>query len=164
LVAALLAAGLAAVYLDPPAGWFSISLLSLAMGVMNTTITHVGGQSVSLGFVTGDLNNLGRHLALAARRVPFSDPQGSGDTHWRRAALLAGVWAAFLKGALLAGAAMALFGEWILLPPILVLLVLALSDRSPRGPTGLVDISSHAHSPSIPHTEPVPLRSGAPSR
>jgi uncharacterized membrane protein YoaK (UPF0700 family) len=101
LVAVLLSASLAAVYLDPRTGWFSIILLSLAMGVMNTTITHVGRQSVSLGFVTGDLNNLGRHLALGARRVPVSDSQGSWDTHGLRAAILAGVWSAFLVSALL---------------------------------------------------------------
>src|SRR5262249_23268715 len=50
LVAALLAAGLAAASLDPLPGWVGILLLSLAMGIMNTTITHVGGQPVSLGF------------------------------------------------------------------------------------------------------------------
>jgi uncharacterized membrane protein YoaK (UPF0700 family) len=124
MVAVLLAAGLVTAYLAPLPGWFGIILLSLAMGVMNPTITHVGGQSVSLGYVTGDLNNLGRHLALAARGMPVSDPQGSWDTHWRRAFLLAGVWTFFLMGALLGGAAVALFGDWILLLPILILLVL----------------------------------------
>ena len=72
LVAALPAASLARVYLSLLPGWFIIILLSLSMGLINTTITHVGHQPVSLGFVTGDLNNLGRHVALAARRVPAS--------------------------------------------------------------------------------------------
>ncbi|HTU16923.1 MAG TPA: YoaK family protein [Gemmataceae bacterium] len=141
LVATLLAASLAAVYLDPPAGWFNIILLSLAMGVMNTIITRVGGQSVSLGFVTGDLNNLGRHLALAAKRVPVSDSQGPGDTHCRRAALLAGVWTSFLIGALLAVAAMALFGEWTLLLPIPILLVLAVFDRDTSAAERIADVA-----------------------
>ena len=147
LVAALLSASLAAAYLDPLPGWFIIILLSLAMGVMNSTITHVGGQSVSLGFVTGDLNNLSRHLALAARRMPVSDAQGSWDTHGWRAVVLGCVWASFLMGALLAGAAMAFFGHSILLPPTLILLVLALCDRETRRPTGLVDNSSRLVTP-----------------
>jgi uncharacterized membrane protein YoaK (UPF0700 family) len=128
LVAALLAASLAALYLDPPAEWVSIILLSLAMGVMNTVITHVGGQSVSIGFVTGDLNNLSRHLALAARRMPLSDPQGAWDTHGWRAAVLGVVWAFFLLGALLAGAATALLGRCILLPPTVILAIFAVCD------------------------------------
>ena len=107
----------------------TISLLSLAMGVMNTTVTHVGGQAVSLGFVTGDLNNLGRHLALAAKRAPVTDARGPRETHGRRAALLAGIWSAFLVGALLTGAAMTLVDNWTLLPPLLVLLALAVCDR-----------------------------------
>ena len=65
LVAALLAASLAAACLVPQAGWLSIVVLSFAMGIMNNTITRVGGQSVSLGYVTGDLNNLGQHLVLS---------------------------------------------------------------------------------------------------
>jgi uncharacterized membrane protein YoaK (UPF0700 family) len=129
LVAALLAAGFAAALIDPSPGWVSISLLSVAMGVVNTTVTHVGDQAVSLGFVTGDLNNLGRHLALAAKGMPVADARGPRDTHGRRAALLAVVWGSFLVGALLAGAAMTFIGNWTLLPPLLVLLALAVCDR-----------------------------------
>jgi uncharacterized membrane protein YoaK (UPF0700 family) len=129
LVAALLTVDLAAVYFSLMPGWFSIMILSLAMGVMNTTITRVGGQSVSLGYVTGDLNNLGQHLALAIKRVPLAHAQGPWDSHWLRAALLAGVWTAFLVGALLAGAATARFAVWTLLPPIVALLALAALDR-----------------------------------
>jgi uncharacterized membrane protein YoaK (UPF0700 family) len=124
LVALLLAAGRAAVYVELPP-WVGIILLSLAMGIMNTTITRVGGQPVSLGFITGDLNNLGRHLALAARGVPVSDAQGQWDTHRWRAAILLGIWAAFFLGAILAGALLELFGKWVLLPPIVVLAALA---------------------------------------
>jgi uncharacterized membrane protein YoaK (UPF0700 family) len=131
LVAALLAVAMAAVYPGPLPGWFGIMLLSLAMGIMNTTLTRVGEQSVSLGYVTGDLNNLGRHLALALKRVPVPDAQGSWDTHGRRAALLGGVWTGFLIGAVLAGAATPRFAAWTLLPPTLILLVLAALSRAP---------------------------------
>src|SRR2546430_9819081 len=34
------------------------------------SITHVGGQAVNLGFVTGDLNNLGPHLLMGIKRAP----------------------------------------------------------------------------------------------
>jgi hypothetical protein len=42
-------------------------ILSPARGMLNTTIARVGGQPVSLAFITGDLNNLAQHLALAVR-------------------------------------------------------------------------------------------------
>jgi uncharacterized membrane protein YoaK (UPF0700 family) len=134
LVAALLIVSLVAATRALLPDWFSIVCLSLAMGAMNTTITRVGTQAVSLGYVTGDLNHLGRHLALALRRVPVSDSQGSWDTHLRRAILLAGVWAAFLCGGVFAGAAMPRFGAAVLIPPILVLLVVAASYRDAARP------------------------------
>jgi uncharacterized membrane protein YoaK (UPF0700 family) len=130
LVAALLAVAMAAVDPGPLPGWLGIMMLSLAMGIMNTTLTRVGEQSVSLGYVTGDLNNVGRHLALALKRVPVSDAQGAWDTHGRRAALLGGVWTGFLIGAVLAGAATPRFAAGTLLPPILILLVLAALGRA----------------------------------
>ncbi len=69
LIAALLSAGLAAAYLGPPPRWFSIVLFALAMGVLNSSTPHVGGQALGVGFVTGDLNKLGGHLALAAGKI-----------------------------------------------------------------------------------------------
>jgi uncharacterized membrane protein YoaK (UPF0700 family) len=136
LVAFLLAAAMAAVQPGSLPGWFGIIVLSLAMGIMNTTVTRVGEQSVSLGFVTGDLNNLGRHLALAIKRVPVPNAQGSWDTHIYRAGLLAGVWTAFLIGAVLAAAATPQFAAWTLMPPILILLVLANPAASSKQPPG----------------------------
>jgi len=129
LVAALLAVGMAAAYLRLP-GWIDIMILSPAMGMMNTTIARVGGQPVSLAFITGDLNNLAQHLALAVRGAPVPQAQGPWDTHGRRAAILAGLWTAFLMGALVAGAATPRFGAWTLLLPALILLLLAAFDRA----------------------------------
>jgi uncharacterized membrane protein YoaK (UPF0700 family) len=125
LVAALLAIAMLAVDPGPLSGWFGIVTLSLSMGIMNTTVTRVGEQSVSLGYVTGSLNNLAQHLALALKGMPVPHGQGPWDTHGRRATLLAGIWAAFLCGALLAAAAMPRLAVWTLLPPILILLALA---------------------------------------
>ena len=103
-----------------------IATLSLAMGLMNTTLSQIGAEPVNLTFVTGTLNKIGRHLALAVRRAPLPDAQGQWDTHLRRAGLMASVWAGFLTGAMVSGAATSYFGVWVLLPPVLILLALAL--------------------------------------
>jgi uncharacterized membrane protein YoaK (UPF0700 family) len=132
LVAGLLALGMAAVAAGPLPGWFGIIVLSLAMGIMNTSVTRVGDQSVSLGYVSGTLNNLARHLALAVKGVPLTHAEGPRDTHLRRAGLLAGIWAAFVIGALLAGAATPNFAAWSLLPPMVILSILAALGRSLR--------------------------------
>jgi uncharacterized membrane protein YoaK (UPF0700 family) len=108
---------------DPKIG---IMTLSLAMGMMNNTLSRVGSEGVSITFVTGDLNRLGNHLALAVRRTPLQGAQGPWDTHLHRARLLGSVWAGFLSGAVLSGAAKPYFGVWVLLPPILIRLALAL--------------------------------------
>jgi uncharacterized membrane protein YoaK (UPF0700 family) len=128
-VATLLAVAMAAADPGVLPPWLGIILLSVAMGIMNTTISRVGEQSVSLGYVTGSLNNLAQHLALAVKRLPVPHGHGSWDTHGRRATLLARIWAAFLIGAALAGAATLRLAAWTLLPPILILLALAALRR-----------------------------------
>ncbi len=105
-----------------------IAVVSFAMGVMNMALTRVGTQKVSLTFVTGTLHTLGEHLALAVRHAPVVDSQGSWDTHGYRAGLLASIWAGFLVGALLSGAATPHFGAWTLLLPIAMLSALAVLD------------------------------------
>jgi uncharacterized membrane protein YoaK (UPF0700 family) len=113
-----------------------IPTISFAMGVMNSTLSRVGAQSVSLTFVTGTLSRVGASLALALRQVPLRDAQGPWDTHLRRAMLLARIWVGFLAGALLSGAATPRFGAWVLLAPVLILAALAAFDRSDRGAAG----------------------------
>jgi len=108
-----------------------IALACWAMGLLNTTLSRVGSIQVSVTFVTGTLSRLGMHLALAVKGAPLRDSQGSWDTHLHRARLFAGIWAAFLGGALLSGAATPRFGVWVLLVPVLILSVLAA-----RGPAG----------------------------
>jgi uncharacterized membrane protein YoaK (UPF0700 family) len=102
-----------------------IATLSLAMGLMNTLLSQIGAEAVNLTFVTGTLNKIGRHLALAVTRAPLPDAQGQWDTHLRRAGLMASVWAGFLTGAMVSGAATSYLGVWVLLPPFLILLALA---------------------------------------
>jgi uncharacterized membrane protein YoaK (UPF0700 family) len=110
--------------------WVNIAIISLAMGAMNTALSGVGAQSVSLTFVTGTLSRLGMQLALAVKRAPLPNTQGASDTHARRALLLAAIWAGFLSGALLSGAATPRFGVWALSFPMLALSALAAFDRS----------------------------------
>jgi uncharacterized membrane protein YoaK (UPF0700 family) len=126
----LLAVVMAAASLGPVPGWFSIVSLSLAMGIMNTAVTSVGAQSISPGYVSGTLNHLTQHLALAAKRAPLHDTLWPGDTHLRRTALLAMIWTAFVAGALLAGVATPSLAVGSLGVPLMLLIVLAASIRS----------------------------------
>ena len=61
--------------------------LSFAMGLINPAISRVGSEPVSLTFVTGTLNKIGTHLALASRRIQPSDAEAPWDTHLHRARL-----------------------------------------------------------------------------
>jgi uncharacterized membrane protein YoaK (UPF0700 family) len=128
LVAAMLAVGVAGAYFAWP-GWLSIVILSFAMGLMNTSVLQVGGQTVGVGYMTGDLNNLAQHIAMGIKSAPVAQAQGSWDTHWRRASLLAGLWIAFLSGAVLGAALGSRLAVWTLLLPALLLLALALAER-----------------------------------
>ena len=115
--------------------WVNIAMISFAMGAMNTALSRVGSQSVSLTFVTGTLSRIGMQLALAVSHAPLQDSQGTWDTHLHRTLLLAGIWAGFLAGALLSGAATPRFGVEALLFPVLALTALAAFDRSARMPS-----------------------------
>jgi uncharacterized membrane protein YoaK (UPF0700 family) len=128
IVAGLLAAGVAVVSVSAPA-WLCIAVLSIAMGIMNTTVSRGGGQHLSVGFVTGDLNSLAQHIASAVKREPVPQAEGSWDTHWRRAGVLAVIWSAFLLGAVLGAVLMPRFGIATLAPPLVVLLGLAAESQ-----------------------------------
>ena len=130
VVAAVLAVSIGLTLRGWSGGAVSIATLSVAMGMMNSALSHVGAQPVSLTFVTGTLSRIGTDLALAVTRAPLPDAQGPWDTHRRRAFLLLGVWAGFLIGALLGGAATSRVGVWVLLLPLLILLALAVFSRA----------------------------------
>jgi uncharacterized membrane protein YoaK (UPF0700 family) len=138
LVFATVAAALAAIvgfwrlgFVDAGA---HIPTISFAMGIMNCALSRVGAQPVSLTFVTGSLSRVGSSLALAVTRAPLRDAEGPWDTHLRRALLLSRIWAGFLVGALLSGAATLRYGAWVLSAPAMILAVLAAFDRPGRGP------------------------------
>ena len=108
----------------------AIAAISFAMGIMNTTLSHVGSESVNLTFVTGTLNRIGRHLALGAMRIPLDDSQGPWDTQLRRAFVLSCLWTDFLSGAALAGIVTPRLAGWTLLPPATILLISASFGRT----------------------------------
>jgi uncharacterized membrane protein YoaK (UPF0700 family) len=128
VVAILLALIVGFAQLGFSSGWVPISVLSFAMGAMNTVLPRVAAQNVM--FVTGTLSRIGVQLALAVRRAPLPDSRGSWDTHLYRTRMMAGIWAAFLTGALLSGMVTTRFGVWVLLFPMLVLSALAALDRT----------------------------------
>lgn len=114
----------------------SIAMLGFGMGMMNTVVSHAGGQHVNIGFVSGTLNSLATHLAQAARRAPLTGSLGAWDRHITRAALLALVWLAFFCGAAADALLESRLGPWVLLPPMLLLLGLTVfaiaADEPPR--------------------------------
>lgn len=106
-----------------------ITLLSASMGIMNPAVARIGAESVNLTFVTGGLNKLGNHLALAARGATLLDAQGISDTHLRRAGLEAALWLAFCAGAAVAGVVTKRLAGFELIPAVVILLFFALSSR-----------------------------------
>jgi uncharacterized membrane protein YoaK (UPF0700 family) len=129
LVAALLALIALLVHVTGVALSIQIATISFAMGILNNAATRIGAQSVNVAFVTGTLARFGNHAALAWRRTPLADATGPFDTHAHRAGELAGIWTAFLVGALAGGVATPRLTTWTLVPPTAALLALSLVDR-----------------------------------
>ena len=143
LVAAMLLMDLVAGAFSCP-WWLHIMILSSAMGILNSSITQVGGQRVSLGFITGDLNSLGQQLALSMRGEPVSQPVSRWDTYCLRILTLASLWCFFLGGAGLGSLIASRLAQWTLLPPVLTLSILGLAEsaRYLRGHAGAAPTSS----------------------
>ena len=133
-------AGLRMLLLDP---FPAIAIVACSMGLMNTAFSRVGNEPVNLTFVTGALNKLGGHLARAGKGLPLDGAMGDWDTHARRAALLASIWGAFLIGAVLAGIATGLLGDWTLLVPALAVIGVGLFlGGTEAGPSSAADANS----------------------
>jgi uncharacterized membrane protein YoaK (UPF0700 family) len=121
----------------------NIAGLGFAMGMINPALSHIGAEAVSLTFMTGTLSRVGGHLALALRRAPVPSPGGSWDTHLYRARIGAQLWASFIIGAALSGMLMSVAKNFVLLPGIAIMIVLALvsptetpAPSAPRSPSG----------------------------
>jgi uncharacterized membrane protein YoaK (UPF0700 family) len=67
---------------------FGVVTLSMALEIMNTLLSQLDGEPVNITFITGTLTKVGRHLAMAVRKLPLSDARGSWDTHLHRALIL----------------------------------------------------------------------------
>lgn len=115
-------------------GWLSIMVLSFAMGLTNTTVTRVGAQAVSLGFMTGDLNNLARQLAGVIGRKPIEHTQGAWDTPLHRVRVLAALWTSFFTGAVFGAVIFPHLGVGMLLLPAMAFLVLTYFERTTAVP------------------------------
>jgi uncharacterized membrane protein YoaK (UPF0700 family) len=105
-----------------------IAAIAFAMGLINVILPRIGAQSVNLSYVTGTLNRLATHLAMACRRIPVEDSLGQWDTHIYRASILASTWCSFFSGAVISGAATPRFGAVVLIGPVLVLFGLLVGD------------------------------------
>ncbi|MBV8264142.1 MAG: DUF1275 domain-containing protein [Candidatus Eremiobacteraeota bacterium] len=128
LVFLLIAALLAAVALiGDPAGFkrVDIALLSFAMGMVNPVLPKIGGESISLTFMTGTLSRIGGHLGLAFIGAPVPGAEGPWDTHLHRARMDAELWISFLAGAALSGLAISVSRDYALWPGVAVMLLLA---------------------------------------
>jgi uncharacterized membrane protein YoaK (UPF0700 family) len=108
---------------------FEIATLSMATGMINPALSRVGGESVSLTFVTGTLKRLADHLASAVLHKSSPDLGGPEDSPQRRAAVDASLWSGFLVGATIAGFVVSRAETWALLPPGVILTGLAASGR-----------------------------------
>jgi uncharacterized membrane protein YoaK (UPF0700 family) len=65
---------------------------------------------------------------LGVKRSPLPQAQGSWDTRWARAIVLAGIWTAFLSGAILGTALASRLAVWTLLVPSVWLFAFPLLD------------------------------------
>ena len=110
-----------------------IAVLSFGMGLMNPALSQVGAEAVSLTFVTGTLNRIGRHLALGLKSAPLPGSEGAWDSHFYRARVAAQLWASFFLGAVLSSVVMSFAKSLALLPALAVMVALALSPSPPSG-------------------------------
>jgi uncharacterized membrane protein YoaK (UPF0700 family) len=122
---------------------FSIGILAVAMGIQNGTLTHFSFVTVHTGFVTGTLVKMAEELA---RYMAWLwDKTSAGSVRWRealrfsrheesfqRSVLLAGLWLAYVVGALSGAFGNHLANLRSLAVPVASLaVVIALDLRSP---------------------------------
>lgn len=132
---------------EPTAYWL-IALLSAAMGIQSATVRRVGEQRVATTYVTGTLTSLatdtasdlldrwsarrGRNAGTAAvaRPAPTAAPA-------RGTALMMGLWAVYLLGALVGGFGEHRWAMWAVTAPVVVLLAVIGSDLTHRPKEGV---------------------------
>ncbi len=124
-----------------------VALLSFAMGMVNPMLPKIGGESVSLTFMTGTLSRIGGHLGLALLGAAVPGSEGAWDTHLYRARVITQLWASFLIGAVFAALAMSVARHFALWPAIALMLLIGLA-------TAFEDHPPHEMGPQ--KAEPIP--------
>ena len=117
-----------------------VALPALAMGLQNATISHVGALSLRTTHVTGSLTTLAEALAVYLfwlydrtrgrfrRRIGLALRLTPRQKSAQALALMTGSWIAFVAGAACGAFLNAKWQTACLLPPICLLLILALVD------------------------------------
>jgi uncharacterized membrane protein YoaK (UPF0700 family) len=155
--------GLTPIFTTSPDGFLkliSIGLLCCASGLLNPTLSHVGGETVSLTFVTGSLTRTTGHLAQAVRHLKLSGALGPWDTHLHRAVVDLSLWVGFFIGAILSGLLMKQVPPFALPVAIAIAVTLGLVGRaaddapaakpaSISSPAEAVPVPSHPESRSL---------------
>ncbi len=114
-----------------------IALLSAAMGVQSAAVRRVGEHRVSTTYVTGTLTSLAVDAAteLTARLGRVDPSADAGVPAAKGTALLLGIWATYVGGALTGGFAQQHWGFPAVAVPGLVLAILAAWDTSRPAPS-----------------------------
>ena len=150
-----------------PAAYWLIALLSAAMGMQSATVRRVGEHRVATTYVTGTLTTLATDTASdlldrwVARGRQAGGAAGTQDTAPPRAevlpadsppatmsskrktavergtALMTGLWAVYLLGALIGGFAEHRWSMWAVAAPLVVLVAVMGSDLAHRPREGL---------------------------
>jgi len=132
-----------------PAAYWLIALLSAAMGMQSATVRRVGEHRVATTYVTGTLTTLAtdtasdlldRWMTRGAGRPAASAP-GTGSVPRqtgaeRGTALMTGLWAVYLLGALVGGFAEQRWAMWAVVAPVVVLVTVIASDLAHRPKEG----------------------------
>lgn len=108
----------------------AVALLSLGMGMVNAILPKIGAESVSLTFMTGNLNRIGGHLAGAICHESLADAQTPNESHLARARVELSLWLSFVTGAILAGMFVSTLRTWVLVPPLTAMVVLTVASQS----------------------------------
>jgi uncharacterized membrane protein YoaK (UPF0700 family) len=112
-----------------------LTLLPIAMGLQNSTIRHIGGSTVHTTYVSGLLTSLtieivGYFFRNSGRARGQLASSSTDETSLNRIALMSGVYAAYLTGAVLGGFAETLWALVSLLMPVCCLCVVIFFDLS----------------------------------
>jgi uncharacterized membrane protein YoaK (UPF0700 family) len=132
-----------------PAAYWLIALLSAAMGMQSATVRRVGEHRVATTYVTGTLTTLATDTAsdlldrwmtrgaVPGRQAGEARAKDAQTGAERGTALMTGLWAVYLLGALVGGFAERRWAMWAVVAPLVVLVAVMGSDLTHRPKEGL---------------------------